>query len=124
MPLYQLKCPSCGNTFDVFRSIAERDNLPTCSCSAVVQRVISAPAVRGDIESYISPATGRVVSGRKERREDLRSSNHIEWEPGIEKDVARNRQHQIEKSYKELDQTVDSVVAALNTTGKLDNLNA
>lgn len=36
--------------------------------------------VRGDIPAYESPATGKIVDGRRQRREDLKASGCREWE--------------------------------------------
>lgn len=58
-----------------------------------------APAVWGDIPEYVSPVTGKPVSGRKQRREDLRRSNSRPWE-GMEqeqKEAARQREY-VERS--------------------------
>lgn len=40
-----------------------------------------APMVVSDTPEYISPATGKLISGKKERREDLRKSGCVPWEP-------------------------------------------
>lgn len=43
MPVYNYSCQECG-TFDLFRTIDERNNAATCPCcEAPAQRFISAP---------------------------------------------------------------------------------
>ena len=37
--------------------------------------------VRGDLPDYVSPVTGKVVSGRRQRREDLKRHGCIELGP-------------------------------------------
>ena len=67
------------------------------------QRV--APDVWGDIPDYVSPVTGLVVSGRKQRREDLRRTGSRPWE-GMEqeqKEAARQRQYADERSDRRLE---------------------
>ena len=49
--------------------------------------------VVGDIEDYESPIDGRPVSGRKQRREDLKRNGCVEYEPGRrEHAIARREQ--------------------------------
>lgn len=127
MPIYSLRCTSCGRqNGDIFRSIEERDSaLPPCSfCSGKTYRQITPTFVRGDIESYISPASGKLISSRSQRKEDLLSTGHFEWEPGIDKDISRRRQERIEESFAPIEQTIDQIVTEMNVSGKLDNLNA
>lgn len=68
------------------------------------QRV--APDVWGDIPDYVSPVTGLVVSGRKQRREDLRRTGSRPWE-GMEqerKEAERRLQHADERSDRRLEE--------------------
>jgi hypothetical protein len=44
------------------------------------KREALAPAVFGDLPAYTSPIDGRVVDGRKQRREDLKRNNCRPWE--------------------------------------------
>lgn len=39
------------------------------------------PYIQGDIAEYVSPATGQVVGGRAQRREDLKRSDCREVDP-------------------------------------------
>lgn len=77
--------------------------------------------VRPDIEPYISP-NGTIVNSRKERREDLQRANALEWEPGIDKDIARRKQENIEESFKPIAAAVDDTVRHLVNAGRLENL--
>lgn len=125
MPLYAIKCKDCSAEEQIFRKIAERDSLPPCYvCGGDVERLIQAPAVVPDIPHYVSPATGRLITSRAERREDLKASGSIAWEPGIEKDIARNRVHQQEKAFEPISRAVDEIVAGMNAAGKLETTNA
>lgn len=40
-----------------------------------------APIVVSDTPEYISPATGKLIDGKRERREDLKKSGCVPWEP-------------------------------------------
>lgn len=126
MPLYSLRCKSCGRpNGDIFRSVEERDlNLPSCEgCSGQTYRQITPTFIRTDIESYVSPTSGKLISSRAQRKEDLLQTNHFEWEPGVDKDISRRRQEKIEESLLPIDHAVDQIVTAMSTSGKLDNLN-
>jgi len=41
------------------------------------------PFVVSDIPDYRSPIDGRLISGRSQRREDLRKNNCVEFEPSM-----------------------------------------
>lgn len=77
-----------------------------------------------EIQTYLSPYDGRLVSSRAERRRDLERANAYEWEPGIEKDISRKQQYEKEKSFLEISSAVDDIVRDMNVCGKLENLNA
>lgn len=82
MPIYDVLCPHCGNRDTMFRHVDERDDTPEC-CGASMERVISAPMIRPDIQPYQSPIDGRTINSRKQRMEDLKRSGCRPWE-GIE----------------------------------------
>lgn len=79
--------------------------------------------VQAELTPYLSP-NGGLITSRAERREDLRKSNAIEWEPGIEKDIARRKQENIDASFKPISEAVDNIVRDLAVCGKLENANA
>lgn len=122
MPVYTTLCPTCGHRDTVFRRVDERDaDLPFCDqhCGTRVQRIIDKPAVHAEIAAYESPATGRMITSRAERREDLRRAGALEWEPGMRQDIERRRQELIEKDLATIDAGVDNVVRDLNASGRL-----
>lgn len=45
--------------------------------------VVAMPMIISDIPDYISPIDGKLVSGRVQRREDLKRNNCVEWEPSM-----------------------------------------
>jgi hypothetical protein len=54
----------------------------------------------------------------------MTKGGYITWEPGLDKDIARNKIEQQEKALKPIHDTVDQLVTSLNTAGKLENSNA
>ena len=77
MPLYQVACAKCEKSQDIYRSLAEYDNLPKC-CGQKTYRVMSAPFVRGDYQPYRSMITGQMIEGRAQHREHLKRHNCVE----------------------------------------------
>jgi hypothetical protein len=123
MPTYSTAC-SCGRKDIIYRSIAERDNLLPCACGEMPRRVIDKPMIQAEINPYVSPYDGRTVYSRAERRRDLQEAKAYEWEPGIEKDIARRQEYAKEEAFRPISAAVDDIVRDLNVCGKLENLNA
>lgn len=122
--MYSVACQSCQSTGSLYRKVDERNNLPPCLiCGGRLGRVIEAPMV-ALFPRYDSPLDGRPITSRRERAADLQRAKAYEWEPGIEKDIARKKQYNIEASNAEIGKAVDSIVRDLNNCGKLENLDA
>ena len=67
-----------------------------------------APVVFGDLPAYESPVDGRVIEGRKQRRDDLARSGSRPWE-GIEaekREAARQKQYIEQKAERHLNESV------------------
>jgi hypothetical protein len=122
MPTYSTLC-ACGTLGTIYRRVAERDNLDPCHCGRVPQRILDKPMV-ALFPQYSSPLDGRPITSRRERDADLRKAKAYEWEPGIEKDIARKKEYEKAEAFKPLAAEVDNIVRDLNNAGKLENLNA
>lgn len=61
------------------------------------------PAVFGDLPAYESPVTGKIVDGRRARREDLKRTNSRPWE-GREQE-----QKEADKARREQDRKTDQL---------------
>lgn len=77
MPIYRTACDTCGQQQDIFRSLAQYDDLPSC-CGARMHRVMCAPAVVADYQPYRSMVTGEMIEGRKAHKEHLKRHNVVE----------------------------------------------
>lgn len=82
MPVYEYTCKSCGQYFTRYLSLTRYRDPQTCECGAVAEKLISAPAVRGDYEAYNCPITGKRIEGRKAHEENLRRHGCRVLEPG------------------------------------------
>ena len=84
MPIYAMKCDTCGNEDDIYRTVATMDdNLPQC-CGAEMRRKICVPFVSCDIEPYqamaVDVATGEkpIINSRRQHREYLQRNGYVE----------------------------------------------
>lgn len=123
MPMYDVICQACGTGKEtIFRTVAERDSfLPSCSCGERKQRILSAPMLAPDtIEPFESPKSGRVITSRRQWKEDLARTGSIPWEPGLREEIARNKVHSEEKAFAPVAKAVDETVTAMVAAGKLE----
>jgi hypothetical protein len=73
--------------------------------------------VQVDIPAYVSPASGKWINSRAERREDLRREGCIENEPGLKEHISQVAADKREALAKTLDVTVDRTVAEMHASG-------
>lgn len=105
MPIYGVKCNTCGKEDDIFRSLANYDDLPEC-CGIRMERVLSAPMVIADIQPYISMKTGEVIKSRSHHRDHLKSHGLIE----VGNETAKKKTSYLET--KQQKETLRSEIAA------------
>lgn len=87
-----------------FRQIKVNGEWLLVDASTYQESDINAPFVMGDTPDYTSPIDGRLISGRKQRREDLKRHGCVEYDPGIKDDAKRikkQRDQRLERSVKE-----------------------
>ena len=83
MPMYSVRCDVCGEVQDIYRSLAEWEDLPDC-CGKRVTRQISAPMIISDIQPYqaiaadVKTGTAPVIRSRSEHREFLKRNGYVE----------------------------------------------
>ena len=77
MPIYAVHCNQCGKDEDIYRTIANYNDLPEC-CGKRMERIICAPQVIKDIDPYISQIDGSLITSRSQHREHLRANGCIE----------------------------------------------
>lgn len=82
MPVYEAECRKCGTQRDYFASIEKRNALVPKCCGKIMKRVITG-AMLGIIQqdiSYVSPATGALITSHAARRDDLKRSRSRPFE--------------------------------------------
>ena len=78
MPIYEYRCPECGETFERLRPVHKRRMGPLCNTCKVpsVRRVESFRAIT--FEPYFDEGLGCDVTSASEKRRILREENLIE----------------------------------------------
>lgn len=120
MPIYESLCLKCGTSHEYIRTVSNCMDTPVCCGTPTDKRIFSAPSGIVDIPAYESPATGKWITSRSERREDLKRAGCREWE-GMDserKEAARQKQYLEEKQDKALDETVRKAWAQLPPSKK------
>ena len=108
MPLYELTCTN-GHKFDRFIKLANIDEPQTCECNAQAHRVISACMFSIDatnFPSYQSPTTGKFITSKTQRREDMAVSGCVDYEPSL----IKHQEQRIAREDAELDKKVEEHV--------------
>jgi putative FmdB family regulatory protein len=105
MPLYSYKCQN-GHKFDRFLKLADYDKSQTCECGADSIKQLSAPMFQVDFPAYQSPTSGKWITSRTQRNEDLKQSGCVEYEPSMKQEM--ERKHAAEDAA--LDKAVDEHV--------------
>lgn len=72
MPIYDVKCKTCGKEEQVFRKIKDYKDLPDC-CGVQMTRIISAAYVPQEFQPYKSMLTGQIITDRGEHRRHLKA---------------------------------------------------
>jgi len=114
MPLYTYKCPKCHCKQPVFKKIAELEEAELCDRDgAEMQRVIEAPAVRGDYPGYECPISGAWIEGRRAHEENLKKHGCRVLEPGETRQAEQFRAQQDAAFEAAIEQTAEQLVESL-----------
>jgi predicted nucleic acid-binding Zn ribbon protein len=126
MPVYESVCLNCGKYHEYIRTVSNCLDTPECCGIKTDKRILSAPMGIVDIPAYESPATGKWITSRSERKEDLKRSGCREWEGmEAEKQEAENRKkYEEEAQDKSLDHVVRQAWADLPPSKKAEALAA
>ena len=117
IPTYQSLCLKCNKRHEFIAQVAYRNETPMCCGALTERRIFDAPVGHMDFQSwepYESPASGKIITSKKERREDFKRTNTRQYE-GFEqekKEADRINAYQEQKDDKELTETVEKVIAS------------
>lgn len=119
MPLYDTECRSCGVKDTRMIALVNLDMPIVCNtCNGLMDRLISAPMIRGDIEAYTCPITGKVINGRKAHEDNLKRHNCRVLETGEADIVKKNRERADQQMDKNIESTVEQFIEKLPTQKK------
>ena len=124
MPIYESVCLKCGAYHEYISRVSSCHETPLCCGQKTDKRILSSPAGIVDIPSYQSPASGKWITSRAERREDFKRTETREWE-GLDsekRESNRQKEYQEEAADKALDHTVRQAWADLSPRKKAQAL--
>ena len=76
MPLYDYRCPACGEEAELYRTISDHATAPQHCGQDMVQIHKSAPFGAVQMEArYVCPATGQKITTWKQRKETFARHN-------------------------------------------------
>lgn len=116
--IYESLCLKCGTRYEYIRKSEDYLDTPECCGEKTEKRLFSSPMMKMDIQpwdAYESPATGKMITSYKQRREDMKASGCRDYE-GFESEsrqANRVRKYQEEESDKKLDKVVNEAWAQL-----------
>ena len=94
MPIYESVCMKCNTRHEYIKSSANCYDTPECCDTKTEKRIFTSPLAQFDIapwDSFVSPATGKVINSKSQRREDMKASGCRDWEGmATEKQIAAN----------------------------------
>jgi len=117
MPTYVHLCKK-GHRFDVFLRLKDYDKPQKCKCGSASRRVIVPTMIAPDManwDRYISPATGKLITSYKDRREDMAESGCVDYEPSLKSESVKRTQKNDEKLEKAMDETVEREIEKMTT---------
>ena len=114
MPLYDFKCDK-GHKFDRFLKLADCTNPQTCECGAEAHKQLSAPMFSVDFPAYQSPTSGKWITSKTQRREDLKASGCVEYEPSMVAEQQRRHAYEDAKIDKQVDEHVEKTIYEMPT---------
>lgn len=80
MPLYEYRCPDCGNEFESLKPSVLRDKVACTRCGARATRRVSMPVFRMAVPLYLLDGGGNVLNKNPD------SSSSDERNPGTPPD--------------------------------------
>ena len=116
MPLYDFKCLKCEKKFERLLPLARYDEIQACEgCGFPAERQVTMAMVAPDYEEYESPASGRMIRGRRERAEDFARTQTRPYELGEKEANMRAQAAEEAELDRQLEDTMDAELASMPT---------
>lgn len=113
-PVYEHLCAN-GHKFDRYLKLSELDADQVCECGSAAKRLISAPFVQVDFPAYQSPTSGKWIQSRTQRREDLKASNCVEYEPSMKQEMEKRHAAEDAALDKKVDEHVEKEIYSMDS---------
>lgn len=110
MPLYVAQCPSCHHETDYVQPVKDHRKAPVCDCGVQMQQILTPVRGFADLPEYQSPVTGKMIRGRRARRDDLERNNCRPFE-GVESEERATREY-LAKKDREFDARLTETLSA------------
>ena len=109
MPLYEFACDK-GHKFDRFLKLKDYDQAQTCECGAQATKQLSAPMFSVDFPAYQSPASGKWITSRAERKADMKATGCVDYEPSLKAEQERRYAAEDAALEKQVDEHIEKEI--------------
>jgi len=110
MPTYEYRCADCGD-FTRYLPLARYNEEQHCpQCQLPARKMVSAPIVRGDIQPYQCPITGKAITSRRAHEENLLRHDCRVLERGERQEVEKRRKAEDDALANKLAETAAELV--------------
>ena len=113
MPLYDYRCPKCGQVKEFFVKSSDLEAIGFFHCAVQMERQISAPRVAPDYAPYNCPITGKEIRGRREHLENLKKHSCRVLEPGETEQFRKSSAKRQQDFDKAVEKTIDQAARDL-----------
>lgn len=117
MPIYVFECQS-GHKFDRVLRLAEYDTPQTCECGSAAKRIITPVMFSIDatnFPAYESPTTGKWITSKTQRKEDMAVSNCVDYEPSLKDEQTKRIAREDAELDKQVDEHVEKTIYEMPT---------
>ena len=117
MPTYVLKC-SNGHQFDKYLPLKNYNDVQVCDCGAEAKRITVPTMLSPDIanwDRYISPITGNLITSYKQRNQEMKEHDCIDYDPSIRIEADKRIEEQDRKLDKAIEETVDKEISKMSS---------
>lgn len=130
MPIYAHVCDK-GHSFDRYLKLAELGQSQSCECGSAAKRVISPVMFSIDatnFQAYESPTTGRWITSKAQRKEDMAASGCVDYEPSLKDEQIRRIAREDAELDKKVEEHVEKTIYEMPTRDRehlasaIDNL--
>lgn len=108
----------CGEVFEPPEDRKDYQFAPCPECGQLANRIVKkAPLffIKGQFEAYESPITGEIISSARQRAEEMKRHDCVDYEPTIRNDIDRSIKEAERKLEKAVDETVDYQLSTMDS---------